>query len=47
MNKLTFVFCLLALINCYQPQAMGQAGVSSGSYGAARAGFSRVDNFGN
>ena len=47
MNKLTFAFCLLALINWYQPQAMGQAGVSSGSYGVARAGFSRVDNFGN
>ena len=47
MNKLSFVFCLLALINWSQPQAMGQAGVSSGSYGAARAGFSRVDNFGN
>ena len=47
MNKLTFAFCLLALMNWHQPQAMGQAGVSSGSYSAARAGFSRVDNFGN
>lgn len=47
MNKLFFTCCLLALTSWLQQSTMGQGGVSSGSYGAARAGFSHVDNYGS